>query len=334
MVYLEPKTYRRRNGKTSKISLQSTAKYASKKSQRVNVSKSIRRNWDLYLLILPVIAYFIIFQYWPIYGAQIAFKDFVATKGIWGSPWVGFKHFERFFNSYYFWRLIKNTIGINIYQLAVGFPIPIILALMMNEVRNTAFKKTVQTVTYAPHFISTVVLVGMMTAFLSPNSGLVNQIIKAFGGEPIYFMADPAWFKTLYVLSSIWQNMGWNSIIYMAALAGIDPQLHEAAIVDGATRLQRIWHINIPGIMPTIIILLIMECGRMMNIGFDKAFLMQNQLNMDASDVISTYIYRTGLVGAQYSFSTAVGLFNSAINFALLLLVNNISKHVSETSLW
>lgn len=286
------------------------------------------RNWQLYVLIAPVIAYFIIFHYWPMYGVQIAFKDFIATKGIWGSPWVGFEHFKRFFNSYYFWTLIRNTLGISLYSLALGFPMPIILALMMNEVRNKTFKKTVQTVTYAPHFLSVVVLVGMMVAFLSPRNGIINEIMKALGGKPIFFLGEPEWFKTLYVFSGVWQNMGWNSVIYMATLAGIDPQLHEAAIVDGASRLQRIWHINIPGILPTVIILLVLNAGSIMSVGFEKVFLMQNNMNMETSDVISTYVYRTGLLGAEFSFSSAVGLFNSIINFILLITVNSIARRL------
>lgn len=303
-------------------------------TRRSILSKSIRKNWDLYLLITPVIVYFIIFHYAPMYGVQIAFKNFLGTRGIWGSEWIGFMHFKRFFMSYNFAYIIKNTLEISLYQLILGFPIPIILALLMNELKNGTFKKTVQTVTYAPHFISTVVLVGMLVTALSPSSGIVNQIIKALGGETKYFIGDPGWFKTLYVLSGVWQQMGWSSIIYMAALSGIDPQLHEAAIVDGASKLKRMWHINMPGIAPTIIILLILEIGRMMNVGFEKVFLMQNTLNVSTSEVISTYVYKTGLLGAQYSFSAAIGLFNSVINFLLLLTVNSISRRVSETSLW
>lgn len=298
------------------------------------ISKKILPNWELYLFIIPSLIYFIVFHYAPMYGVQIAFKDFIASKGIWGSPWVGFEHFQRFFNSYYFWMLIKNTVGINLYSLAVGFPVPIILALMLNEAKDGLFKRTVQTVTYAPHFISTVVMVGMIIAFLSPSTGIVNKLIKALGGEPIAFMQEPQWFKTIYVFSGVWQDAGWGSIIYLAALAGIDPQLHEAAIMDGATRIQRIWHINIPGILPTVVILLILRTGSIMNIGFEKVFLMQNPLNMDTSDVISTYVYRSGLIQSQYSFSAAVGLFNSIINFDLLVLINSIARRVSETSLW
>lgn len=268
------------------------------------------------------------------YGIQIAFKDFIATKGIWGSPWIGSEHFERFFNSYYFWRLIKNTLGIGLYSLALGFPIPILLALLMNEVRAERFKKFVQTITYAPHFLSTVVVVGMMMIFLSPRYGIINHFIEMFGGKPINFLAEPSWFKSLYVLSDVWQTMGWSSIIYLAALAGIDNQLHEAARVDGATRLQRIWHINIPGIMPTIIILLILNIGSIMGVGFEKVLLMQNNLNMESSDIIATYVYRMGIQNAEYSFSAAIGLFNSVINFVLLVSVNFISRRVSQTSLW
>ncbi|MCM3259429.1 carbohydrate ABC transporter membrane protein 1, CUT1 family [Paenibacillus sp. cl141a] len=314
--------------------LQPAANAVSETKRKRFMWNRILRNWQLYALISPVIAYYVLFQYVPMYGIQIAFKDFIATQGIWGSPWVGFEHFDRFFNSYYFWRLIKNTLGIGLYSLAVGFPIPIILALLMNEIRAERFKKFVQTITYAPHFLSTVVVVGMMMIFLSPRYGIINHFIEMVGGQPINFMTEPSWFKSLYVLSDVWQTMGWSSIIYLAALAGIDNQLHEAARVDGATRLQRIWHINIPGIMPTIIILLILNMGSIMGIGFEKVLLMQNNLNMESSDIIATYVYRMGIQNAEYSFSAAIGLFNSVINFILLVAVNFISKRVSETSLW
>lgn len=294
----------------------------------------IIRNWTLYLMILPVIAYFIIFHYWPMYGVQIAFKNYNVAKGVTGSPWAGFRHFERFFKSYHFWPLIRNTVTLSLYTLIASFPAPIILALLLNEVTNSKFKRTVQTVTYAPHFLSTVVLVGMLTTFLSPQSGIINHIIEALGGERVYFMGEPAWFKHLYVWSGVWQHTGWNAIIYLAALTSISPELHEAAIIDGASKLQRIWHINIPGILPTAIILLILNLGQIMNVGFEKVFLLQNDLNMKASDVISTYVYRTGLLGAQYSFSAAVGLFNSVINFALIIIVNSISRRITEVGLW
>lgn len=301
---------------------------------RVNIKKQIKHNWDLYLLLVPVLAYFIIFKYVPMYGVQIAFKDFIATKGIMGSDWVGLKHFKRFFDSYYFWRLIKNTLGIGLYELVVAFPIPIILALMINEVRFTRFKKFVQNITYAPHFLSTVVVVGMLFLFLNPRHGIINLILSAIGISPIDFMTEPAWFKTIYVFSHVWQHMGWSSIIYLAALAGVSPELHEAAIMDGASRLQRIWHVNIPAIVPVIIILLILNVGNIIDVGFEKVFLMQNPLNKSASDVIATHVYEAGIMGAQYSYATAVGLFNSVVSFILLVLVNQIARKTSETSLW
>jgi putative aldouronate transport system permease protein len=286
------------------------------------------------LLILPVIAFFIIFEYIPMYGVQIAFKNFIATKGIWGSPWVGFNHFERFFNSYYFWRLLKNTLGIGLYQLLVGFPVPIILALLINEVRSKKFSRFVQTVTYAPHFLSTIVMVGIIFIFLSPQTGLLNKVVVWFLEEPIEFLTEPAWFKSIYVLSGVWQQMGWSSIIYLAALTGIDPQLHEAARVDGASRWQRVWHINLPGIMPTITILLILNMGSLLGVGFEKVFLMQNSLNIAASDIISTHVYHKGIIDGQYSYSAAVGLFNSVVNFILLVFVNRMARKVNGTSLW
>ncbi|PYI56965.1 sugar ABC transporter permease [Paenibacillus flagellatus] len=296
--------------------------------------RSFRKNWDLYLLISPVIAYFLIFDYYPMYGVQIAFKNFIAAKGIWGSDWAGFMHFERFFKSFYFWRLIKNTLGISLYSLLVGFPIPLLLALMINEVGSKPFKRFVQTVTYAPHFLSTVVMVGMILIFLDPRHGMVNLFVQWLGFQPISFITEPQWFKSIYVWSGVWQGMGWSSIIYLAALAGIDPTLHEAARVDGASRLRRIWHINLPGILPTVIILLILNVGHLMGVGFEKIYLMQNDLNKESSDVISTYVYTSGIVGAQYSFSAAVGLFNSVVNFVLLVSVNYIAKKLNETSLW
>lgn len=305
------------------------------KPQRLRrLKKSLLLNWQLYILILPVVVYYIVFHYLPMYGIQIAFKDFIANKGIMDSPWVGFKHFERFFNSYYFERLLKNTILISLYTLALSFPIPIILALMLNEVKAERFKKMVQTITYAPHFLSVVVIVGMLFLFLNPSTGIINHIIMALGFESIPFMTSPGWFKTLYVLSDVWQTMGWSSIIYLAALSGVDNQLHEAATIDGASKLQRIWHINIPTIAPTIVILLILNLGSVMSVGFEKVFLMQNNLNLSSSDVISTYVYRTGILDSQFSFSAAVGLFNSIINFALLVIVNYIARRVNETSLW
>jgi multiple sugar transport system permease protein/putative aldouronate transport system permease protein len=280
--------------------------------------------------------YIIVFNYIPIYGAQIAFKNFRITEGIWGSPWVGFEHFKRFFNSYEFERLIGNTLALSIYSLLAGFPFPIILALLLNYVNNERFKKTVQMVTYAPNFISTVVLVGMIMQFLSPQIGIVNNILEALGMERIHFMAKPEYFRHIYVWSGVWQTTGFSSIIYIAALAAIDPQLHEAAIVDGATKVQRIWHIDLPGIMPTAIILLILNSGNILRVGFEKALLMQTPLNLRTAEVIDTYVYKIGLASptVNYSYPAAIGLFQSVIGFILLVLVNNIAKRVSETSLW
>ncbi|MFS0723995.1 ABC transporter permease [Paenibacillus sp. 1P07SE] len=303
-------------------------------SRRALLPRSVRKNWDLYLLILPVVVYFLLIKYLPMYGIQIAFKDFSAAKGIWGSDWVGFKHFIRFFNNYQFWTLIRNTIGISLYQIAVAFPIPILFALLVNEVQSKWFKKSVQSITFMPHFLSTVVLVGMLMAFLSPSTGLVNNIIKLFGGDPVYFMTEPGMFKSIYVFSDIWQNMGFASVLYIAVLAGIDKSLYEAAMIDGATKLQRLIHIAIPSLIPTAIIMLIFQFGSMMDIGFEKIYLMQNDLNYSASTVISTYVYEIGLLGSQFSFSAAVGLFNSVINFILIILVNSAAKRISGTSLW
>ncbi|WP_407271572.1 ABC transporter permease [Radiobacillus sp. PE A8.2] len=303
----------------------------TQRKRRLNWRK-IKINWQLYLLLAPAIIYFLLFKYYPMYGLQIAFKDFRAVDGIFGSEWIGFEHFLKFFDSYYFWDLIKNTLGINIYGLLL-FPISIIVALSLNELRDGRFKKTAQTITYAPHFISVVVFAGMIIAFLDPKTGIINNFIQMIGFEPINFMTAPAWFKTIFVWSNEWQNLGWGAIIYLAALAGVDPQLHESAKVDGATRLQRIWYINIPSILPTIIILLILNMGNMMSIGFEKILLLQNELNMDSSQVIQTYVYEAGLLHGQYSYSTAVGLFNSIINFLILIFFNRMARK-SGTSLW
>lgn len=296
--------------------------------------QSILKNWELYLMFLPVLLYFLIFCYWPMYGIQIAFKDFSGMKGIWGSPWTGLKHFERFFNGSSFTEVLWNTLSISLYTLAVSFPLPVILALMLNEVRRERFKKTVQTVTYAPHFISTVVMCGMIMLFLSPSSGIINQFRQAIGLNTVNYMYEGKYFKTIYVLTGAWQNTGYGSIIYLSALAGVDQEQHEAAVIDGATRLQRIWYINIPGILPTIWIMLILQCGSVMSVGFEKVFLLMNDLNRSSAEVISTYVYKIGLQQQQYSFSTAVGLFNSVINFILLFTVNTIAKKMDQSSLF
>ena len=303
-------------------------------ANRTTLGSRLVRGWQLYVLLIPAALYIIIFQYGPMYGVQIAFKDFNPYDGITGSPWTGFRHFERFFNSPSFWRLIRNTLFLSFYQLLAGFPFPIILALSMNMVRGRRFVKTVQLVTYAPHFISTVVIVGMLNVFFSRNFGLVNHALEAIGGARFSFLANPGAFRDMYVWSGVWQQSGWASIIYLAALSSIDPNLHEAAIVDGASIRQRVWHIDIPGILPTIAILLILTVGRVMQIGFEKAFLMQNALNLQNSEILPTYIYKVGLQQAQYSFSAAVGLFNAVVNFILLVTVNRASKLLGQSGLW
>ncbi|WP_199615983.1 ABC transporter permease [Paenibacillus alkalitolerans] len=310
------------------------AKPVGTKIKRKNQSKKVLQNWQLYIFVAPAFLYFFIFHYIPMYGIQIAFKDFAPTLGIWRSEWVGFEHFIRFFNSYYFWDLIRNTLGISVYELIVGFPLPVILALLLNEAKDGMFKRTVQTVTYAPHFISVVVMAGMIIAFLSPSTGIINHLLQFFGFESIAFLSEPAWFKTVYVLSGVWQNTGWGTIIYLAALSGVDPQQHEAAIVDGASRLQRIRYINFPTILPTMVILLILNVGNIMALGFEKILLLQNPLNLESSNVIATFVYEAGLLDAQYSFAAAVGLFNAVINVILLVSVNKIARRTSETSLW
>lgn len=305
-----------------------------KRKERRKKFERIAQSWELYLFILPAVIYFVVFKYVPLYGLLMAFKDYSPSLGVWDSPWVGFMWFKDFFNSYYFWDLIKNTLGISVYQLIIGFPIPILLALAFNELKDGLYKRGLQTVTYAPHFISLVVMVGMVIAFLSPTTGLINHFLGLFGIEPISFMIEPEWFKTIFVFSGVWQDMGWSAIIYIAALSGVDPQQHEAAVVDGASRLQRVWHINIPALIPTIIILFILDIGNLMAVGFQKILLMQNELNMSSSDVIATFVYRTGILEAQYSYSTAVGLFDAVINATILVIVNQIARKYSETSLW
>ncbi|GGG08174.1 ABC transporter permease [Paenibacillus abyssi] len=306
-----------------------------KKSVRAkDLALRMKRHWQLYLLVFLPLVYLFIFKYIPMYGAQIAFRDFSIVRGFTGSEWVGLKHFNDFFNSPNFWMLIKNTLFISLYSLAVGFPAPIILALALNEVRSLRFKKTVQMVTFAPYFISTVVMVSMIILFLSPRLGFVDLIVRSLGMESINFMGVPGYFKSIFVLSNVWQGIGYGAVIYLAALAGINPDLYEAAKVDGASRLQKVLHIDLPGIMPAAIILLILNVGQIMNVGFEKIYLMQNPLNLSTSEVISTYVYKIGLLGANFSFSSAVDLFNSVINLILLLTVNYAARRFSDSSLW
>lgn len=295
--------------------------------------KNILGQWQLYLLCLPGLVYLFLFCYLPMAGIQIAFKDYTFASGIYNSGWVGLKHFTRFMESYNFRLLIWNTVAINLYGLIV-FPIPVLMALVLNSLEYPRFKKLVQTVTYAPHFISVIVLCGMVILFTSPTSGVINTFIKNIGGEPIHFMANPVMFRHIYVWSGVWQNTGWDAIIYLAALASIPVDQYEAAKVDGASRLQIVNHIEIPSILPTVIIMLLLRLGNIMNVGFTKVYLLQNSANEVTSEIIATYVYKVGLVKAQMSFSTAVGLFNTMINIAILCLSNCLSKKTTETSLW
>ncbi|MDF2962532.1 MAG: sugar transporter permease [Paenibacillus sp.] len=307
-----------------------------RKKKRVKLFKDMAKVWQLYVLMLLPFAYIVIFKYVPMYGAQIAFKNFIATKGVMGSPWVGFDHFVRFFNSYEFWNIMWNTITLSFYQLAAGFPFPIILALSLNYVMHEKFKKTVQMVTYAPHFISVVVMVGIIFQVLDPRIGIVNVVLKWFGVDPVNWMGQAEYFQSIYVWSGVWQNVGFSCIIYLAALASIDPSLHEAAVVDGATKVRRMWHIDLPGILPIAIILLILDVGRMLEIGFEKAFLMQNPLNMRTSEIIDTYVYKVGLASTvvNFSYSSAIGLFKNVINLILLIAVNRFARKMGQSSLW
>ncbi len=297
--------------------------------------KKKKIKWQLYILLIPSIVYLIIFCYTPLFGLVIAFKNYDPVLGFWDSPSVGFEKFKMFFDSYYFFTIIKNTLFISLYALLVNTPLPIILALLINEVSHPKFKKFVQTVSYAPYFISLVVLVGMVNAFLDPSRGIVNELISTFGLSRQNFMGDASWFKSIYVFSGLWQGIGWWSIIYIGALSNVDPELHESAVMDGASRVQRIIHINIPAILPIATILFIMAMGSMMSVGFEKVFLMQNPSNLEASEIIATYTYRVSFLTAKdFSFGTAVGLFNSVINLILLVIANVVVKKLGRESLW
>jgi len=299
-----------------------------------------RQRWQLHLFMLIPVIEIVIFAYAPMFGIQIAFKTYQPGLGVWGSPWVGFEQFQTFFSSYQFERVITNTLRLSVYSLLVGFPLPILLALLLNTLRNLRYKKLVQTVTYIPHFISTVVMVGILVQFLNPISGVYGNIYRLLvgAGYPPSLMQNPTAFTHLYVWSGIWQHLGWNSIIYVAALSGVDPQLHESAQIDGASRWKRVLTIDLPAILPTIGVLLIMNAGSLMSVGFEKTYLMQNSLNLMQSEVISTYVYKVGLTSGvgNFSYATAIGLFNSVINCALLVIVNSLSRRFSEdhTSLW
>ena len=311
-----------------------------KKDERIrakgNLWRRIARNWGLYLLLLPALTLLICFTYKPMYGVLIAFKEYKPVKGILGSAWADpwYKYFKKFFDSFQFKTTIRNTLVITLYSMLVMFPLPVILALGINQLKNRTYRKIFQTVTYMPHFISTVVMVGLLTLLLSPGSGLLGAVCGMLGIEAPTFLGQPSAFKHLYVWSDVWQHVGWDSIIYIAALSSVDPSLYEAATVDGATNLQKIKYVDIPMLVPTAVIMLIMRFGSLMSLGFEKVYLMQNDLNLTASEVISTYVYKIGIINVQYSYSAAINLFSTVINFILLILVNQISKKVSDNSLW
>lgn len=297
--------------------------------------KDIRKNYELYIFLIPAAIAVILFCYLPMYGVQIAFKDFKPVRGIWGSDWIGMKWFIRFFNSFQFWDLIRNTILLSVYLLLFSFPVPILFALVINQYRNQRYRRVLQTISYAPHFISTVVMCGMVILFLSPSSGMYGHIMRALGKMPTNMIGEASKFRTIYIVTDIWQHMGWESIIYIAALSSIDPELYDAATVDGASRFQRIFHIEIPSLRATATLIFIMRVGSLMSIGFEKAYLLQNDLNVSQSEIIATYVYKMGLTGTpQYSYSAAIGLLNSLVNMIMLVGFNAISRRIGETSLW
>lgn len=304
----------------------------NKRTFKHRAIRDLKMNRYIYIMLIPVLAYYALFVYGPMYGLQIAFKDFSLGAGMWNSPWVGFKHFEAFFDSYYFWRLLRNTLLLSLYELLFAFPASIILALLLNELRSNRFKRMVQTVTYMPHFISIVVICGILVDFLS-RDGLINNVLAWMGFDRTAFLGESSWFRTVYISSNVWQSVGWGSIIYLSAMTSIDPSLYEAAKVDGSSRFKQVFHVTLPGIMPTIVILLILQIGNFMTVGTEKILLLYNPVTYETADVIGTFLYRKGILEADYSYSAAVGLFNSVINFILLVLANALSKR-SGNNLW
>jgi len=304
-------------------------------TKRNRLWKKIKRDKYLYLMLVPVVAFYFVFKYAPMFGEIIAFKNYRFADGIWGSPWVGLEHFRKLFSSPDFFNILKNTLLLNVYSVVFGFPVPILLALMLNELRREWYKRLVQNLLYTPHFISWVVLGGIIITLLSPSTGFVNIVLhNVFGIEPIYFLADTFWWPVMFVLAGIWHSAGWNTILYTAAITGIDPQLYEAARIDGAGRLRQIWHITLPGLRSTIAILLILRMGYMMDVGFEQIFVLQNSAVFEVADVISTYVYRIGLLHVQYSYTTALGLFQSVIGLILVVSMNRIVKMLGEKGLW
>ncbi|WP_337546188.1 ABC transporter permease subunit [Anthropogastromicrobium sp.] len=302
--------------------------------KKINYAVYFKNNWQLYVLILPAIIYFIVFNYMPLYGIQIAFKDFKAVFGISGSKWVGFKHFENFFHAYYFKRLLANTLLLNVYNLLWSFPVPIILAILLNQIKGPKIKRFIQTSIYVPYFISTVVLAGMLYIFLSPTSGIFNILRQALGMKAVDVMSDAKAFRTIYIVSGIWQSAGWGTILYIASLSGVDPSLYEAAEIDGASIWQKIRYIDVPSIVPVIVMVFILDCGKLLSSNTDKALVMQTAGNIPTSDIIGVYVYNVGLGSGQFSYTTAIGLFINIINFIIIITANQISKKISDVGLF
>ena len=296
--------------------------------------KGFKHSWQLYVFLIPALVWLGVFMYAPMYGLLIAFKDFRAADGIMGSAWAGLKYFRQFFSTNIAPTVIRNTVVLSLEQLVISFPLPIIFALLVNQINHQGMKKTVQTISYAPYFVSVVVIVSILQVILAPGTGFVNIMLQNMGSKPIMFMSKAEYFRSLYIISGIWQTLGFNAIIYIAALSGISPDYYEAAIMDGASKFQKIWYIDIPMIMPTVIIMLILAVGRLMTLGYEKAYLMQAGTNLATSELISTYVYKSGLLNGQYSFATAVDLFNSVVNFILLAITNQISKKTANIGLF
>ena len=310
------------------------ANKAKRHSSLNAIGRRLKNDWQIYVLLLPALAFFIVFCYFPMYGVQIAFRNFRASDGISSSMWVGIKHFRDFLTSYYAGRMFEDTLLLNLYGLIFAFPLPLLLAILLNQLDTPRFKGFTQTVIYVPHFISTVVLAGMLYLFFDPETGLVNRLIMLMGGKSIYFMMEAKWFRPLFIGSDVWQHSGWNTILYLAALTGISPELYEAATIDGANKRQKIVHIDIPHLLPIATMMLILNCGSLLSSNTDKALLLQTDGNIQTSDIIGVYQYTVGITKAQYSYTSAIGLFLNVINFAIIMFVNSVSRRLSETSLF
>jgi putative aldouronate transport system permease protein len=304
------------------------------KQKTADLFKRMRKTRELYFFLLPALVFYLTFKYVPIYGLQMAFRDFSPVLGFWKSPWIGLENFKLFFSGRSWISVVRNTLAISITSLLIGFPAPVVLALMLHHTGNRIFKRSVQMVTYAPHFISSVVLVGMLYTLFSPSSGVINAVLQMLGKKPVFFMGRPEFFVPMYVGSGIWQSAGWSAVVYIAALSGVSPELHESAIIDGANKLQRILHVDLPSILPAVVTMFLLSVGYLFSVGFDKVYLMQNPLNQSTSEVISTLIYKRGLLGVNQSFAAAIGFMESTINFVLLAAFNRIAKTISGTGLW